>query len=230
MTTMRSFLLFLSLLVSGSSTETELVKVQPRIVGGTEVKNEYKYPFFTHIGICGGTLIHGDIVLTAAHCVRPLGMTAQVGARVKGSTEDGSVYATIDEQIFHPDFSDGNNGYDFMLIKLGAWVPKQTVTLNSELNFAHSQQEGGADNLSTVMGFGMTEEDGEESDVLMEVQVGLITGEMCGEIYNMFDFQDDIMICAMDTGKDSCVGDSGGPLLYQGVQVGITSWVSSIGY
>ena len=117
-----------------------------------------------------------------------------------------------------------------MLIKLGAWVPKQTVTLNSELNFAHSQQEGGADNLSTVMGFGMTEEDGEESDVLMEVQVGLITGEMCGEIYNMFDFQDDIMVCAMDTGKDSCVGDSGGPLLYQGVQVGITSWVSSIGY
>ena len=91
-------------------------------------------------------------------------------------------------------------------------------------------QEGGADNLSTVMGFGMTEEDGEYSDVLMEVQVGLITGEMCGEIYNMFDFQDDVMVCAMETGKDSCVGDSGGPLLYQGVQVGITSWVSSIGY
>jgi secreted trypsin-like serine protease len=37
-----------------------------RIVGGAEVKSNV-YPFFVNLGGCGGSLIHGDLVLTAAH-------------------------------------------------------------------------------------------------------------------------------------------------------------------
>ena len=38
-----------------------------RIVGGVKVQNNDTYPFFVNLGACAGALIHGDIVLTAAH-------------------------------------------------------------------------------------------------------------------------------------------------------------------
>ena len=37
------------------------------IVGGEKVSANNVYPFFVNLGACGGALIHGDIVLTAAH-------------------------------------------------------------------------------------------------------------------------------------------------------------------
>jgi hypothetical protein len=38
-----------------------------RVVGGTEVKDSDEFPFFVNLGGCSGSLVHGDIVLTAAH-------------------------------------------------------------------------------------------------------------------------------------------------------------------
>ena len=38
-----------------------------RIVGGKPVSTKDAYPFFVNLGACAGALVHGDIVLTAAH-------------------------------------------------------------------------------------------------------------------------------------------------------------------
>jgi secreted trypsin-like serine protease len=43
--------------------------VDVRIVGGTAARSD-DYPFFVFWEGCGGTLIHGDIALTAAHVRR----------------------------------------------------------------------------------------------------------------------------------------------------------------
>lgn len=182
--------------------------IQTRIVGGSEVENG-KHPYFVHIGVCGGSLIHGDIVLTAAHCIRPPGKIAQIGAQIRGSStttttddgnDDGSFYAAIIDQVVHPEFEDGNNEYDFLIIKLGGWMGgrKDVVPINTNFDFVQDDD----DSLMTVMGFGMTEEDGDESDVLMETQVSLISGKDCSELYHMFNFQEDTMICALEKGKD----------------------------
>jgi secreted trypsin-like serine protease len=40
--------------------------VMTRIVGGAEVETN-EFPFFVNLGGCGGSLIHNDLVLTAAH-------------------------------------------------------------------------------------------------------------------------------------------------------------------
>lgn len=180
-----------------------------------------KYPFFVHLGHCGGSLIHGDFVLTAAHCSHPAARnTAQVGALVRKSTKDGSIYAPILEEIAHPYFKDGNNEYDFSLLKLGAWIDHEVVPINSDSDAPPIDSE------LFVMGFGSTEEDGTESLVLLETTVSPVSSEDCGREYYMFDFDEATMICALEDGRDSCSGDSGGPLLYDGVQIGITSWVS----
>lgn len=43
----------------------------PRIIGGTDVKESSRYPYFTTVAgygsFCGGALVAPDIVLSAAH-------------------------------------------------------------------------------------------------------------------------------------------------------------------
>jgi len=79
--------------------------------------------------------------------------------------------------------------------------------------------------LVKTIGFGATSENGPVSDVLMEVDVNVIDFGACNAASDLT-VADDCMICAgvAGGGKDSCYGDSGGPLLYNGELVGIVSW------
>ena len=59
--------------------------LQPRIVGGQDATFG-EYPFFTSWGTsCGATLIHDDILLTAAHVSRDKDQTIAVFGLQKGS-------------------------------------------------------------------------------------------------------------------------------------------------
>eukprot|EP00980_Cylindrotheca_fusiformis_P021692 scaffold8534_cov122-Cylindrotheca_fusiformis.AAC.2 len=208
---------------SSSNNNNDKIIPQPRIVGGSEVKQQDQYPYFVHLGHCGGSLIYGDMVLTAAHCSSPYARTyAQVGALERKAMDDGSVYAPIIEEIRHPKY-EANHGFDFSLLKLGAWLSddRDVVPINSDPTVPPVDT-----NESTLMviGFGETRENGIESNVLLEAAVAPVSAEDCAKEYASYDFLDALMICALDDGKDSCGGDSGGPLLYDGVQVGIVSW------
>lgn len=93
---------------------------------------------------------------------------------------------------------------------------------------------------SFVEGWGTTKEKGNDSTVLMHVQVPVIDNEQCREKYRILgklkdDSQFDAhVLCAGFTegGKDSCQGDSGGPLMlpvqkdgqFPFYQIGIVSW------
>ena len=46
----------------------------------------------------------------------------------------------------------------------------------------------------------------------------------CKESYGENSIWEESMLCAGEAGKDSCEGDSGGPLTYNDVHVGIVSW------
>ena len=86
-----------------------------------------------------------------------------------------------------------------------------------------------------AMGWGDTIQDDEVfqgSDVLMEIQVQVVSNEDCGATYTEYFgvnvINDASMFCAMDEGQDTCQGDSGGPLVMidnDGVtQVGVVSF------
>lgn len=87
-------------------------------------------------------------------------------------------------------------------------------------------------------GWGSTEEGGEKSSVLLQVQLPVIANDECEESYkkdHVYDIQfDDRVLCAgfLEGGKDACQGDSGGPLMlpvyehgtFPFYQIGIISW------
>lgn len=57
---------------------------------------------------------------------------------------------------------------------------------------------------------------------LQAVEIPFISREECNKSYE--GGITDRMICAGETDKDSCQGDSGGAATVNGVQVGIVSW------
>ena len=108
------------------------------------------------------------------------------------------------------------------------------VKLNKDSNTPSLSEE------VTVMGWGVTSENGDLSDVLLEVDVNVISNNECdaaeGNIDGYYDgYNGQItnnMLCAREVGggEDACQGDSGGPLVVKDgsasrdVQVGVVSW------
>lgn len=77
-----------------------------------------------------------------------------------------------------------------------------------------------------VTGWGLLSEGGDTPQVLQKVTIPIVSDEECRKRYSASLIADS-MICAgyVNTGgKDSCNGDSGGPMLCAGYLGGIVSW------
>ena len=198
------------------------------IVGGADA-DEGDYPYYTRSFFCGATLIHDDIVLTAAHCNRPP-TTVTVGGK-KGYFQSfftGNAHGvdrTVQSVVRHPDYkSDIPGEYDVMIMKLSEPVLDVTpVKLNRDNTFPYGNQE------ATIIGHGMT---GSSFlpffSPLQEADLNVRSIFDCQSSYGSF-YDHKMHLCAGGDGVAACKGDSGGPILTKDwdgnvVQAGILSF------
>lgn len=201
-----------------------------RIVGGTNAKHG-EFPSFAWLGGCGGNLVAEDVVLSAGHCYDAFDShSVLVGSTLKGSIrQPGAEWRKYypAKRVVHPTFSMDTLKNDFMLVKIQR-VSNATATPPAKLDTTGAPLVNAA--VETVIGFGLTNENSWQlSKTLRKVDVNYIPTPVCN---NLAKYRDDIdpksMFCVgvKEGGKDSCSGDSGGPIFDKttGVQIGTVSW------
>jgi len=196
----------------------------PKIIGGRDAKPG-KYPWMVNGAGCGGTLVWYDIVLTAAHCYgylnNPRLRGVLVGNTQRGTLDAGAEKRSVIIQIPHPQYDDRTHQWDFMIAVLDSPVTSpqiQPIQLNNDSSVPASNEK------VVALGFGRTKEDGPIPKTLQQVKMFSVSAGKCRKTYRNHLFPE-TMVCAYRAHmKGVCNGDSGGPLLYKGKQVGIVSW------
>lgn len=233
--------------------------VTPMIIGGAAVPDG-KYPFVGSIvarlpdgtegGGCGASLLTPLIVLTAAHCVDDLigGAHPEVNYAVvfdradlrhvkKGQRVPVALNKRGARKIFlHPNWDSEGEGFEYdvaLLVLEHPVVGIEPVVLPSPGSDVFERPGTQA----TVAGWGNMSPYTGVSDFpyrLREVRVPVVSPRECRYAYDL-DYDEESMLCAGRTMRDSCAGDSGGPLFLPlageraVVQIGVVSFGNGCG-
>jgi secreted trypsin-like serine protease len=219
--------------ISSLVPSTDHHKEQRSLITNGDDAIPENFPFFVHSAydgvqittdfFCGASLIHSDIILTAAHCQGAFNF----GAVVYNPTMNMfNIRVGVDRQVAHPGYfaeTDYINS-DLMVLRLNQpQTDIQPVILNSDPNFP----EPYVDQMQAA-GFGAISYP--DTTFPLDLQVGYFSSMTTIDCTSRIEFSnvrlgDDIICTDPITDDSSCSGDSGGPLI---IPMNFTSQIDQI--
>jgi trypsin len=154
-------------------------------------------------------------------------MSATVRVGSNHRNEGGEIIDVVEKHM-HPKYSDKNYDYDFLILQLEKTNNFPEIANFIKLPDKKNQKLVDGD-MTLVSGWGFTKNELESNEVLRAVEVPVVNIKKCKKAYareaNKITAQ---MFCAGfdEGGRDSCAGDSGGPVKRKsdGVLIGVVSW------
>ena len=219
-------------LVFSNSALSAPTPIEPRIIGGHQAAQG---TWDSIVGLtlgdagCGASFLGGKYVLTAAHCLvdfqdkdellKPSDIKAYIGLY---DLSNPTAALPVKAYYIHKDFQESPLRNDIAIVELKeSFVWPNTVTLGD------NPYDTTPTSKLTVAGWGVTNTITDTTaTILREVSVPFVSLSECQAQYGSHRI-DENSFCAGDNGggKDSCHGDSGGPIVNEfREQVGIVSW------
>uniref|UniRef100_A0A182SZI9 Peptidase S1 domain-containing protein n=1 Tax=Anopheles maculatus TaxID=74869 RepID=A0A182SZI9_9DIPT len=190
-------------------------------------------------GLCGGSVLTNNYILTAAHCVLSgttpaTGGTAIIGAHNRNVEEPSQQRIAFSTAgiVAHPAYTPTNIRNDVAVVRLNS-----PIVFNDRVQPARlparsdTRQFGGF--TGTVSGFGRTSDASQAtSPVVMFTSNPVMTNADCIASWNAVLIEPQNVCMHGEGGRSACNGDSGGPLAVQdggSLQIGIVSFGSAAG-
>ncbi|XP_067643615.1 collagenase-like isoform X2 [Eurosta solidaginis] len=210
------------------------IAASPRITNGQTAGNQFPYQAGLSLfdgenwGLCGGSLIKKDWVLTAAHCT--LNVIVSLGSITR---LDPIVRLEVDKCDIkvHPEFDGETRINDIALIKIPA-VKYSAAIKPVSLPKCASSYPTYVDETVVASGWGLTSDRATSSSpVLQFANLKVISNELCAEEYGLSKINIRHLCTSTVNRIGTCVGDSGGPLVLTSsmLQIGIISFHSQNG-
>ncbi|KAJ8705458.1 hypothetical protein PYW08_012504 [Mythimna loreyi] len=190
--------------------------------------NKRQYPHMALLGygndlktaqwMCGGSVISDKFILTAGHCISSpaVGQVKFVALGILNRSDPPELWQThsVKRIIGHPEYQPPSKYNDIALLET-----ENTISFNTEVLPACLPLVPEANEVATATGWGALGHRQGLADTLQAVDLVRYDAEKCSQLYPKHRLLRDgynhtTQMCYGDTevAKDTCEGDSGGPL------------------